>query len=197
MAGGHHANLVIPEGRRNATMSRFDGQVIKKYGDSAEAYQCFLDEAAKCTPPLEDSELSTIWHSSQRFYARVQQQDGYVPPEVYNDDTSYKPEDFSDVGQAEVLDKHFSGELRYSPVTHFIRYTEHYAAVKKMNDCGAQGILDTTSKAKAEALFNDAQSEAYAASPPRHISPLRSAPRLQKHHRDAERSAPDTGEVRL
>jgi P4 family phage/plasmid primase-like protien len=190
MAGGYHTSLVIPEGSRNATMSRFAGRVIKKYGDSAEAYQCFLDEAAKCTPPLEDSELSTIWHSAQRFYTRVQQQHGYVPPEVYNDDTSYKPDDFSDVGQAEVLAKHFSGELRYSPATHFIRYTEHYwketepgaqavaheltrrqleeatkdllTAVKKLTDCGAQGILDTTSKAKAEALFNDAQSEAYA-----------------------------------
>lgn len=191
MAGGHQASLVIPEGSRNATMSRFAGRVIKKYGDSEEAYQCFLDEAAKCTPPLENSELSTIWHSAQRFYARVQQQAGYVPPEVYNDDTSYKPADFSDVGQAEVLAKHFSGELRYSPATHFIRYTEHYwketepgaqavaheltrrqleeaakdmrEAMKALTDCGAQGILDTTSKAKAEALFNDAQAEAYAA----------------------------------
>jgi putative DNA primase/helicase len=190
MAGGYGASLIIPEGSRNATMSRFAGRVIKKYGDSAEAYQCFLDESAKCTPPLEDSELSTIWHSAQRFYVRVQQQDGYVPPEVYNDDTSYKPEDFSDVGQAEVLAKHFSGELRYSPATHFIRYTEHYwketepgaqavaheltrrqleeatkdllAAAKKLTDCGAQSILDTTSKAKAESLFNDVQSEAYA-----------------------------------
>jgi putative DNA primase/helicase len=191
LPGSHQASLVIPEGSRNATMSRFAGRVIKKYGDSEEAYQCFLDEAAKCTPPLEDSELSTIWHSAQRFYARVQQQVGYVPPEVYNDDTSYKPDDFSDVGQAEVLAKHFSGELRYSPATHFIRYTEHYwketepgaqavaheltrrqleeaakdmhEAMKALTDCGAQGILDTTSKAKAEALFNDAQAEAYAA----------------------------------
>ncbi|NJP41646.1 DNA primase [Oscillospiraceae bacterium HV4-5-C5C] len=191
LPGGHHASLVIPEGSRNATMSRFAGRVIKKYGDSEEAYQCFLDEAAKCTPPLEDSELSTIWHSAQRFYARVQQQAGYVPPEVYNDDTSYKPDDFSDVGQAEVLAKHFSGELRYSPATHFIRYTEHYwketepgaqavaheltrrqleeaakdmrDAMKALTDCGAQSILDTTSKVKAEALFNDAQAETYAA----------------------------------
>lgn len=189
MAGGHQASLVIPEGSRNATMSRFAGRVIKKYGDSEEAYQCFLDEAAKCIPPLEDSELSTIWHSAQRFYARVQQQSGYVSPEVYNDDTSYKPADFSDVGQAEVLAKHFSGELRYSPATHFIRYTEHYwketepgaqavaheltrrqleeaakdmhEAMKALTDCGAQGILDTTSKAKA--LFNDTQTEAYTA----------------------------------
>ena len=191
LPNGHDTSLIIPEGSRNATMSRFAGRIIKKYGDSEEAYQCFFDESAKCTPPLEESELSTIWHSAQRFYAKVQQQAGYVPPEVYNDETSYKPADFSDVGQAEVLAKHFSGELRYSPATHFIRYTEHYwketepgaqavaheltrrqleeatkdmhVAVKALTDCGAQEILDTTSKAKAESLFNDTQAEAYAA----------------------------------
>lgn len=191
LPNGYLTGLAIPEGSRNATMSRFAGRVIKKYGDSEDAYQCFLDESEKCTPPLDDSELSVIWHSAQRFYAKVQRQAGYVPPEVYNDDTSYKPTDFSDVGQAEVLAQHFSGELRYSPATHFIRYTEHYwketepgaqavaheltrrqleeaaknlqAAIKALTDCGAQGILDTTSKAKAEALFNDAQAEAYAA----------------------------------
>ena len=189
LPGGSGTGPVIPEGSRNATLSRFAGRVIKKYGDGDEAYQCFLEEAAKCAPPLPDAELSTIWHSAQRFYAKIQRQDCYVPPEVYNSDVSYKPGDFSDVGQAEVLAKHFSGELRYSPATHFIRYTEHYwketepgaqavaheltrrqleeatrdllAAAKKLTGCGAQGILDTTSKAKAEALFNDAQSEAY------------------------------------
>ena len=191
LPNGHHASPMIPEGCRNATMSRFAGRVIKKYGDSEEAYRCFLDEAAKCAPPLEDSELSTIWHSAQRFYARVQQQAGYVPPDVYNDDTSYKPADYSDVGQAEVLAKHFSGELWYSPATHFIRYTEHYwketepgaqavaheltrrqmkeaskdmlDALKRLKDTGAQNILDTTTKAKAESLFSDEQSKAYAA----------------------------------
>jgi putative DNA primase/helicase len=189
MDGGQYGDRVISEGSRNATMSRFAGKVIKKYGDTDEAYQCFLDEAAKCDPPLSDGELKTIWRSAQKFYSRVASQDGYVPPDVYNDDTSYKPEDFSDVGQAEVLAKHFSNELRYSPATHFIRYTEHYwketepgaqavaheltrrqlkeatkemqEALKKMEDCGAQTILDGTSKAKAEQLMSDEQLEAY------------------------------------
>ena len=84
MPDGHAATLVIPEGSRNATMSRFAGRVIKKYGDSEQAYQAFLDETTKCVPPLDSSKLATIWHSAQRFYARVQQQDGYVPPELYN-----------------------------------------------------------------------------------------------------------------
>ena len=190
MENGHRAGRVIPEGSRNATMSRFAGRVIKKYGDSDEAFSCFMEEAENCSPPLEDRELITIWQSARKFYARVQKQDGYVSPEVYNDQTSYKPGDFSDVGQAEVMAKYFSGELRYSPATHFIRYKEHYwqesepgaqavaheltrrqleeatrdlfAAVKRMKDCGSQDILDNTSKAKAESLMNGEQTEAYS-----------------------------------
>lgn len=186
---GHVATLVIPEGSRNATMSRFAGRVIKKYGDSEQAYQAFLDEAAKCVPPLDSGELSTIWHSAQRFYARVQQQDGYVPPELYNDPASYQPSDFSDVGQAEVLAKYFSGELRYSPATHFIRYSDHFwqetepgaqaiaheltrrqlkeaekallESLQRLKNCGAQDILDNASKAKAEQLMSEEQMEAY------------------------------------
>lgn len=189
MANSHQGSLVIPEGSRNATLSRFAGRVIKKYGDSEAAFQCFVDEANKCSPPLEEQELMTIWYSAQKFYARVQQQEGYIPPEVYNDPTSYKPSDFSDVGQAEVLAKYFSSELRYSPATHFIRYSEHYwqetepgaqavaheltrrqleestkdleTAMKKLTENGAQDILNTTSKAKAESLMSGKQLEAY------------------------------------
>lgn len=189
MSEGQYDGSTIPEGSRNATMSRFAGKVIKKYGDGDKAYQAFIEEAAKCVPPLESSELTTIWHSAQRFYARVQQQDGYVAPEVYNDPSCYKPEDYSDVGQAEVLAKYFSKELRYSPATHFIRYSDHYwqesepgaqavaheltrrqlkeanndlmEALDKMKNCGAQNILDSTSKAKAEQLMNEEQLQVY------------------------------------
>lgn len=192
MSGGSYGGArVIPEGSRNATMSRFAGRVIKKYGDSEEAFNCFLEEANKCIPPLEQQELTAIWHSAQKFYAKVQQQDGYVPPELYNDDTSYKPDDFSDVGQAEVLAKHFSGELRYSPATHYIRYNGRYwqetepgsqavaheltrrqlkeaaadmlAALAALKACGAQDILDNNSKAKAEGMMSEEQMEAYKA----------------------------------
>src|SRR5574344_227298 len=191
MSEGQYDGSVIPEGSRNATMSRFAGKVIKKYGDGEKAYQAFIEEAAKCVPPLDTSELSTIWHSAQRFYARVQQQDGYVAPEVYNDPSCYKPEDYSDVGQAEVLAKYFSNELRYSPATHFIRYSDHYwqesepgaqavaheltrrqleeatkellSAMKLLTENGGQTILEGASKSKAESLMNDAQLEAYRA----------------------------------
>ena len=186
---GSFDTYVIPEGSRNATMSHFAGRVIKKYGDTDEAHQAFLEEAAKCVPPLGNAELSSIWHSAQRFYVKLSQQAGYVAPEVYNDPSCYKPEDYSDVGQAEVLGKYFSSELRYSPATHFIRYSDHYwqesepgaqavaheltrrqlreaqkdlvQALTKMKNSGAQAILDSTSKSKAEQLMNDQQMEAY------------------------------------
>ena len=186
---GHGMPSVIPEGSRNATMSRFAGRVIKKYGDTEEAYNAFIEQAAKCEPPLDDKELSTIWHSAQKFFARVSQQDGYVDPDTYNSDVSYKPGDYSDVGQAEVLAKHFSNELRYSPATHFIRYNEHYwqesepgaqavaheltrrqlaeasanlfTALRKLESNGGRDVLKNTTKAKAEAIMNQAQMEAY------------------------------------
>ena len=182
---GKNSATTIPEGSRNATMSKFAGRVIKKYGDTEEAYKAFLERAAMCEPPLDDKELSTIWHSAQKFFARVSQQDGYVDPESYNSDVSYKPADFSDVGQAEVLAKHFSGELRYSPATHFIRYNEHYwqetepgaqavaheltrrqlaeataqlfDSVRKLEGNGGQEVLKNTTKAKAEAIMNQVQ----------------------------------------
>lgn len=189
LSDGQYDNSTIPEGSRNVTLSRFACRVIKKYGDSDKAYQAFLDEAAKCIPQLDSTELATIWHSAQRFYAKLSQQDGYVAPEVYNDPSCYKPGDFSDVGQAEVLAKYFSKELRYSPATHFIRYSDHYwqesepgaqavaheltrrqlkesgtdllSAMEKLKACGAQTILDGASKSKAEQLMSDEQLEAY------------------------------------
>lgn len=182
---------VIAEGNRNATMSRFAGRVLKRYGDTEEAHDCFMKEASKCTPPLPAQELATIWRSARSFFGRIRQQAGYVPPEVYNSDVSYKPSDFSDVGQAMVLSKYFGSELRYSPATHYIRYSENYwqetepgaqavaqeltrrqleeasrdllAAMKALKDNGAQEIIDTTSKNKAVSLFSNEQAEAYEA----------------------------------
>ena len=140
---------VIREGSRNATLSRFAGRVIKKYGNTDEAYRAFLEQAAKCEPPLDGKELATVWHSAQKFFDRVSRQDGYIPPEAYNSDVSYKPGDYSDVGQAEVLAKHFSGELRYSPATHFIRYNAHYW---QESEPGAQAVAhELTRRQLAEA----------------------------------------------
>ena len=119
---------VIKQGSRNSTMSRFAGKVVKRYGYSEEAHQIFLDEAAKCDPPLEDDELDKIWHSARKFAKTVEQQPGYVPPEEYNDAMpkgpagSLKPKDYTDVGQAKVLVQEYGDEIRFNPATDYLRY---------------------------------------------------------------------------
>ena len=118
---------VIQAGTRNNTLSRFAGRVLKRYGVTDKAYDIFMEEAAKCDPPLEDDELRTIWGSAVKFAKKVQGQDGYVPPDDYNNDfggdsESLKPDDYSDVGQARVLCREYGDELKFTAATDFIRF---------------------------------------------------------------------------
>lgn len=116
----------ITEGNRNNTLSRFAGKVLKRYGECEKAHEVFLEQAAKCEPPLEDSELNTIWFSALKFFRnKVKTQEGYVSPTEYNDDfegTSLKPEDYSDVGQAKVLSREYGDELKFTAATDYIRF---------------------------------------------------------------------------
>ncbi len=74
----------IPKGRRNSTMSAYAGRIIKRYGDTEDAYAKFIEKSGKCDPPLEDNELQSIWHSAQGFYKKISSQPGYVAPDEYN-----------------------------------------------------------------------------------------------------------------
>lgn len=74
----------IPEGSRNSTMSRIGARIIKRYGDTQEAKEQFLQAAEQCSPPLEDEELENIWEGKRRFYAKLRKQPGYIPPDTYN-----------------------------------------------------------------------------------------------------------------
>ena len=118
----------ILEGNRNNTLSRFAGRVLKRYGETDKAHEIFLEEAEKCNPPLDDSELQTIWFSAIKFFRnKVSSDSGYVPPDQFNDDFgggagSLKPEDYSDVGQAKVLSREYGDELKYTAATDYIRY---------------------------------------------------------------------------
>lgn len=116
----------ITEGSRNNTLSRFAGKVLKRYGECDKAHEVFLEQAAKCEPPLDDSELKTIWFSALKFFRnKVSSQEGYVAPDQYNDDfdtKSLKPEDYSDVGQAKVLSREYGDELKFTAATDFIRF---------------------------------------------------------------------------
>lgn len=110
----------IPEGSRNKTMSHYAGRIIKRLGNTEEAHKQFLKEAEKCSPPLDDAELAGIWGSAVKFGAKVAAQEGYIPPEQYNQDFLLMPEDFSDVGQAIVLSREYMDRLRFSPATDYI-----------------------------------------------------------------------------
>jgi putative DNA primase/helicase len=118
----------IPAGKRNSTMSKFAGRVVKRYGHTEEANQIFLEEAAKCDPPLDDEELSKIWSSAKKWEKKVSSQSGYVPPDQFNAAMpkepagSLKPQDYSDIGQAKILSDEYGDELRYSEQTGYLHY---------------------------------------------------------------------------
>lgn len=113
---------VISQGERNSTLSRFAGRILKKYGDTDKAYQCFQEKARQCVPPLPDSELLSIWKSALRFYAKVSSEEGYIPPSEWAEAGTLKPSDYSDVGQAGVLAAEYGDRLRYSPSTDYLVY---------------------------------------------------------------------------
>lgn len=77
----------IPEGSRNSTMSQIGARIIKRYGDTPEAKNLFLQAAEQCTPPLDEQELERIWAGKQRLYAKIRKQTGYIPPDAYNSET--------------------------------------------------------------------------------------------------------------
>lgn len=130
----------IPQGQRNSTMSHFAGRVVKRYGATEKAHEIFMEEAAKCNPPLEEAELAMIWQSACRFAEKVQGQEGYVSPEDYNDEfcrESLKPADYSDIGQAKVLTREYGVELRYTAATDYLRFCGQYWVESKQQAVGA------------------------------------------------------------
>lgn len=112
----------IPEGQRNTTMSHIAGCLIKRYGNTDEAKKLFVEKAKACDPPISRDELKAIWKSAVKFGKKVAAQEGYIPPEEFNDRTPRKPEDYSDVGQAYAFAKHCRNYVRYSPATDYIVY---------------------------------------------------------------------------
>lgn len=179
----------VPQGKRNNTMSHYAGKIIKRYGDTEEAYQLYLQKAEKCNPPLEDAELKTIWNSALKFGAKVSTQEGYIPPEQYNASFELKPEDYSDVGQAVVLSREYYNRLRYSPSTGYLVYNGSFweesdplsqevaqelttrqlaeaeveikKRLKEMEQNGAFEILAQMGAKKAVSAFNEVQAHSF------------------------------------
>ena len=149
----------IPEGSRNATLSHYAGRILKRFGNTDEAHKHFAEVAACCQPPLEQSELDSIWRSAQRFYEKVSTQEGYIPPEQYNQDLQLKPTDYSDVGQATVLAREYEGKLRYSPSTDFLVYNGRFWEESKPKAQAVAQELTTRQLEEAETEIKKATDE--------------------------------------
>lgn len=183
------ATKTIPEGERNATLSKYAGKIIKRYGDTDVAFQEFMKKADSCVPPLSIQELRTIWKSAQSFFKKISTSPDYIAPQAYNNAQSLEPDDFTDVGQATLLKQEYKHILRFSEATNFLVYTGKVweesnplaqgiaqrltlrqlidaerrlkESKERLNNSGAETILATTSTNKAQDIFNDEQSEAY------------------------------------
>ena len=121
---------IIRSGERNSTLSRFAARILKRYGESEQTHDLFLQRAADCEEPLSDFELKTIWNSAVGFYQKkVLADPNYKPPEKYNNDFgnfSLKPDDYSDAGEAAVFVREYSDIVKYSDGTHYIHYTGEF-----------------------------------------------------------------------
>ena len=183
------ATRVIGEGSRNATLSRFAGRVLMRYGQTDQARNLFDRKASLCEPPLSDHELESIWNSACRFAAKVEAQPDYLSPEAYAELTSLKPEDFTDVGEATILAGEYAGRICYSPATAWMVYenggweenepkvqhvvqelttrqleqaqTELNQVTERARELGVTAMLVAMSKTKALAAFSREQARVY------------------------------------
>lgn len=196
-------NAMIPEGQRNTTLYSTAVKILKRHGDCGEARTQFAEEATKCVPPLHAAELDQIWSSAQRFYEKIVSESDYTAPDDFEkkmreaasstktESKTYKPADYSDLGQVAVLEKIYQDRLRFTTGTGFLFYDNNHwvesetraqAMIQALTDCqlaeaqamaktatvalintGAKHLLDTMSEKSALRVMNPAQLEAYQA----------------------------------
>ena len=142
----------ITAGSRNATLSQKAGCLIKRYGDTPKSQQMFQVEAARCVPPLSDSELESIWSSAKKFGERLAERDDYIPPEQFGAPQDFlkrlKPEDnklypWTELGAGQLFADFYKDILRYVPARKSWYYYENgiwqpdMGSLKTMEYCKA------------------------------------------------------------
>ena len=137
-------SFVIPEGRRNTTVFRKAIRLFIRYGIGDEAISNIFSVAARCEPPLEESELNAIIESAKGYAEDTIKRDDYIPPEVYSRlKGEYEPDDYTDVGEAKVFVEVFGNIIRYSPETHYIVYNGvHWEESKEQARIFAQQLTE-------------------------------------------------------
>ena len=181
------SNFIITEGNRNTTMHTTACKLLTQYGDTSEAYQKFIEVSKNCFPPIDDKELQNIWNSAVKsFNKNVIINENYIEPEIFNLKANLKPGDYSDIGQAKIIEREYKHKLRYCTTKTFLAYEGGYwhednikaqgiaqeltdrqleeanSLIKKikaeMNNNGTQNIIDNTKKSCSSNLLNEVQS---------------------------------------
>ena len=179
----------VPQGQRNTYMSQYAARILVRLGDTEEAYRQYLREAKKCSPPLSDTELQTIWDSARRFfYTRVVTQPGYISPAQFSQQASAPlpmsspppglppstppsgaknsapdlllcPSDFTDVGQAQVLAHEYGGWLGFTEATGWLKFNGIYWEASDTKAQGVAQMLTARQLQEAEAELVRCQQE--------------------------------------
>lgn len=152
---------VIPAGHRNSTLSSDAFSLLRLYGeDDGKAYTAYMQTADKCSPPLEDKELQTIWNSALKGYReKVITDPTYIAPQIF----AAKPDDYSDVGQARVLVEQNGHIIRYNEATGWIAYDEKKWAESYLQAQRLSQELTDRQLEGAKQLLKNARSEEDAA----------------------------------
>ena len=121
---------IIPEGERTSTLIRLIGSLSSK-GLTSEAIEAAVREEnnRKCRPPLSDQELDTQvftsigkWDAERPYYNSTKKD----PPKEGKSSEGLIPDDFTDVGQAQVFVREYGNITRYSSATKWLVYNGIY-----------------------------------------------------------------------
>ena len=62
-------------------------KLLTRYGLCSESLDKYREASTKCSPPLENDELNTIWKSALKYYKVIKSQKDYIPPEQFTNDS--------------------------------------------------------------------------------------------------------------
>jgi P4 family phage/plasmid primase-like protien len=131
MAAGENkksSGKVIENHTRNNTLSSFALSMLRKYGETEQAAQAFMERANQCEELLTDKELNAIWNSAVKgYHDKVIADPDYISPEKYSEQQEVqreqlKPSDYTDVGEARVLSAVYGSQIAYCKATDWLYF---------------------------------------------------------------------------
>ena len=148
---------IIPQGQRHTFMLSFACSTLKRLGDNEEAYTIYMQKTLECSPLLEEKEVKSIWNDAQKYYhTKIKTSPNYIVPEQYGNHItkrqSFKPQMFTDLGQAELFSKIYYKKLRYSTATRYLYYD---GKIWEESDTKARHLAQCLTQCQ----FNEAQKE--------------------------------------